>query len=81
MLKENRALAARLVTLGRHAAYERVAYFVCDLLDRLQAIGQAQDGSFVLHLTQSDLADLLGLSTVHINRSLQALKKKVYSEV
>ena len=73
---ENIAMSEQVVSLGRRTARERAAFLLCDILDRLQALGQALDGSFRLPITQVDMGDHLGLSTVHINRTLQDLKSE-----
>ena len=53
-----------------------MAYFFCDLLARLDAVGDAPEGVFASCLGQNEIADALGLSTVHLNRTLQALKSE-----
>ena len=55
-------------------AEKRTAHLFCELLVRLQAVGLARENSFGLKLPQTDLAEALGLSTVHMNRVLQALR-------
>ncbi|MGX1167025.1 CRP-like cAMP-binding protein [Bradyrhizobium sp. USDA 372] len=65
-----------IVSLGRRAAVERVGHLLCELHIRLTLVGQADDKGFDLPITQADLGDLLGLSTVHINRSLQELRRR-----
>ena len=74
MADENRALAAHVISLGRRTARERIAYYFCDLLARLHAIRQMREGRFINHLSQSEMGDMLGLSAVHVNRSLGALR-------
>ena len=71
---ENTMTSEHIVSLGRRSARERTAYFLCDLLERLEALGHVLDGGFRLPMTQVDMGDYLGLSTVHINRTLQDLK-------
>ena len=62
------------VCLGRRSAQERMAHLICELAARLSAIGDVRDDSFVLPLTQEELANALGLSVVHVNRILQGLR-------
>lgn len=63
----------RLIGLGRKAAEARLAHVLCEFAYRLQK--DARDGDAVeLPLTQVELADLLGLSPVHVNRVLQHLR-------
>jgi CRP-like cAMP-binding protein len=70
--------AARLrewiVNVGRRSAMARTAHLLLALHHRLRAIGMAQDGEFGLPVAQTDLADCLGLSAVHVNRVLQLLR-------
>ena len=46
------------------------------MLTRLRAVGLADDDRFAFPITQADLGDTVGLSTVHVNRTLQELKAK-----
>jgi CRP-like cAMP-binding protein len=66
------------VNLGARPAAQRIAHVFCELGIRLERFGLAErDGnalSFEWPLTQMQLADATGLSTVHVNRSLQALR-------
>lgn len=55
-------------------ADQRVAHTFCELLVCLQVIGLADEHSFNLPISQADLADAVGISTVHMNRVLQALR-------
>lgn len=67
----------RLISLGLRTAIERLAHLLCELWNRLSAVGLvAPDDSFHLHMTQSELGAALGLSTVHVNRTLQTLRKR-----
>jgi CRP-like cAMP-binding protein len=61
--------------LGRQSALERTAHLLLELHDRLTCVGLADGARFSLPLTQEVLADALGLSIVHINRTLQQLKR------
>lgn len=64
----------RIVSLGRRSAVERLSHLLCELHLRLEMVGLIHNATYELPLTQADLGDVLGLSTVHINRSLQELK-------
>jgi hypothetical protein len=64
-----------LINLGRRAAHQRIAHLLCEIWTRLQAIGQAQDAVYQLPITQSDLADAMGLSLVHVNKNLRRLRE------
>ena len=66
--------SAWLVSLGRRNALERIAHLLCELQHRMLQVETETPNSFSLPLTQSDLADALGLTPVHVNRKLQALR-------
>ena len=70
-----------LVNIGCRSAQERIAHLLCELLVRLQAVGLASENSYELPITQIDLADTTGLSNVHVNRSLQALRRQKLLEL
>jgi CRP-like cAMP-binding protein len=63
-----------LVAMGRRPAVNQIAHLICELFLRLQAVGLTKDKSFELPLTQTELSDALGLSTVHVNRIIQELR-------
>lgn len=65
-----------VVNLGQRTAYERMAHLFCEMYYRLEAIGEVRDHSYTLPLTQTGLGDTLGLSTVHVNRTLQDLRAR-----
>ena len=66
-------LADQVMRLGRLGAYERTAHLLLELLFRLQTAGLASEGSYPLPVTQEELADALGLSSVHLNRVIRAM--------
>jgi CRP-like cAMP-binding protein len=63
-----------IANVGRREAYQRIAHLLCELYVRLKAIGLANGRTYALPITQAELADATGLSTVHVNRSLQKLR-------
>ncbi len=65
-----------MVNIGRRSAYQRIAHLICETLVRLETVGLAQERSFELPVTQTELGDALGLSTVHCNRILQRLRRE-----
>jgi CRP-like cAMP-binding protein len=65
-----------LTAMGRRSATAHMAHLVCELVVRLDAVGLVQDSTIQLPITQSELGDTLGLSTVHVNRVLQELRKE-----
>jgi CRP-like cAMP-binding protein len=65
-----------MVGLGRHTAHTRLAHFLCEISYRLQLSGPGTRDAFEFPLTQRELADTLGLSPVHVNRTLQLLRSQ-----
>ncbi len=63
-----------MVGIGRRSAFTRIAHLFCELIVRMQAVGLAPGYAIELPLTQTDIADALGLSTVHVNRTLQEIR-------
>jgi CRP-like cAMP-binding protein len=63
------------LNLGQRSAYERLAHLLIELYMRLQVVGRAQNGHCDFPLTQNDLADATGLTSVHVNRTLQELRR------
>ncbi|MGT2489000.1 Crp/Fnr family transcriptional regulator [Methylobacterium oryzae CBMB20] len=64
-----------MANIGMRSGPERMAHLLCELLERLGSIGEVAAGQYDMPLTQIDLADTLGLSSVHVNRVLQALRR------
>ena len=64
-----------MVGLGRKSAHERIAHLLCELLVRFKAVGLAKDDQTCeFPITQAELGDALGLTTVHTNRVVQDLR-------
>jgi CRP-like cAMP-binding protein len=63
-----------IVSLGRRSARERLAHLLCELFVRQRAVGRAAATACELPLTQTEIADVLGLSLVHVNRTLKQLR-------
>lgn len=63
------------LNLGQRSAFERIAHFLCETFVRLQAMGMTQGDSCDFPIVQNDLADITGLTSVHVNRTLQELRR------
>lgn len=74
--EDHQRLLDHVVRLGRLGAMERVAHLLLELHDRLSVVGLVRDGRFPMPLTQEVLADSLGLSVVHLNRTLQEMRRQ-----
>lgn len=64
------------VSLGRRRALERTAHLFCELQVRLQIVGLADETGYAFPLTQVELAECLGLTSVHVNRVLRELRER-----
>ena len=63
------------LNIGQRTAYERIAHLLVELHMRLKTVGLTQNGSCDFPLTQTDIVDATGLTAVHVNRTLQELRR------
>jgi CRP-like cAMP-binding protein len=63
-----------VTNIGRRNAYGRLAHIFCEMVVRMRAVGLAEDHVCELPMTQAELADATGMTTVHVNRTLQELR-------
>lgn len=63
-----------VVNVGRRDALSRLAHLLCEMAIRSEQAGQGDRRAFPLPITQSDLADATGLTSVHVNRTLKELR-------
>jgi CRP-like cAMP-binding protein len=75
-LVDDAILREWIVNLGSRSAIERIAHLFLELLMRLRAVGLARGEGYDLPVSQLDLADATGLASVHVNRTLQDLKRQ-----
>jgi CRP-like cAMP-binding protein len=68
-------LLNQLTRVGRQTAYERLANLLLEILYRFETVGLANVNRFAMPLTQETIADAMGLSVVHLNRTLQQLRR------
>ena len=61
--------------VGQRTAYERLAHLFCELFVRLRTVGLTDGKSCDFPPTQLDLADATGLTSVHVNRTIQELRR------
>jgi CRP-like cAMP-binding protein len=64
-----------LAGVDRRSARQRIAHLICEMYVLLDAVDLAPNGRIELPITQAELGDALGLSTVHVNRVLQDLRR------
>jgi CRP-like cAMP-binding protein len=65
-----------LLNIGQRTAFERLAHLVVEIYVRLRAVHLTRDRAFDFPITQTDLADATGLTAVHVNRTLQELRRE-----
>lgn len=73
---DNETAEELLISIGRRSALERVAHLFCELEFRLRRMGLARNGRYRLNLTQADIGAYLALSAVHVNRTIQELRRR-----
>lgn len=64
-----------ILNIGQRTAYERLAHLLVEMFLRLRAVGLTQGQCCDFPVTQTDLADATGLTSVHVNRTLQELRR------
>jgi urease accessory protein UreF len=70
---ENAVQSQWALSLGRRSARERLAHLFCEMSVRLDAEDEGES-SFAFPVTQEQVADALGLTAVHVNRTMQQLR-------
>jgi len=78
LARERRWTENQVVGLGRMDARGRLSHFILELQFRLSRGNEKVPDRFAFPLTQEHLADLLGLTPVHVNRTLQAMRAVQY---
>jgi CRP-like cAMP-binding protein len=63
-----------IASMGRRSKQAHIAHLICELYLRLKIVGRVDSWSFQLPLTQAELADILGISLVHVNKTLKTLR-------
>ncbi len=64
------------LSLGQRSAIARMAHLFCELYVRLDVVGRTKGNRYEFPLTQRELSECLGLTVVHVNRTLQELRRK-----
>ena len=77
---EEHFLGETLVALGQRSAGQRIAWALLRIHHRLRAVGLEKAGAVPLAFRQQDLADALGLSLVHTNKTLMQLRRDGLAE-
>ncbi|WP_424192966.1 Crp/Fnr family transcriptional regulator [Ampullimonas aquatilis] len=78
---EERMVDDNLLTVGRRSAEERIAHLLLHLHDRLQALQLQPEDDMAFPLSQQHIADALGLSLVHTNKTLRKLQQRQLLEI
>lgn len=72
--RDDMLIAEQVVRIGRRSAYKRAAHLLLEFFHRLKVVGLNDGDTFSTPLTQDLMADTLGLSIVHMNRTLRKLQ-------
>ena len=64
-----------MINVGYRTSFERLSHLLCELFERLQAVGLTRANACEIPLTQTEIADTLALSAVHVNRTLMELRR------
>jgi CRP-like cAMP-binding protein len=64
-----------VANIGRRDARARIAHLICEFAARLRAAGLLEGDTYELPMTQEQIADATGLTTVHVNRTLQTMRR------
>ena len=65
-----------LLSVGRRDARQRVAHIMCEMAVRTEAAGLREGSKYLWPLTQEELGDAAGLTAVHVNRTVQRLRRE-----
>ncbi len=63
-----------VINVGRRSTLEALAHLICEMKLRLDAVGLGVDDAYPFALTQEDMADALGVTSIHLNRVLKMLR-------
>ena len=75
-LVDEATLREWLLNVGQRDALQKLSHLICELCVRLSVVNLVENQeTFVMPVTQSELADTTGMTTVHVNRSMQRLRK------
>lgn len=75
-MMEEAILQSWLLNLGRREAFSRIAHLICELFTRAMLIGMTNDNRMDWPLSQQDIADATGLTSVHVNRTLKRMREE-----
>jgi CRP-like cAMP-binding protein len=69
------------LSLGQRSAMSRMAHLFCEMYMRLEIVGRVTQDGYDFPLTQRELAECLGLTVVHANRTIQELRRRALVEL
>lgn len=73
---DNAVTEELLLSVGHRTALERMAHFLCELEFRFRRMRLSDNAQYLLSMTQADIGDYLALSAVHVNRTMQELRRR-----
>lgn len=69
------------MNVGRRDARSRIAHVICEIATRLGVAPATGETNFPFPVTQAQLGDVTGLTPVHVNRTVQALRREGLADV
>ena len=75
-VRQQALLSERLIYLSRYAAHEQLAHFLYEIYLRLKRIGAVEDNGFLMPLSQEQIGNALGMSSVHVSRTFSMLREE-----
>jgi CRP-like cAMP-binding protein len=75
-LKEAAIFREWVCNVAGRNALGSIAHLICETATRLDVVGLVENDSFQLPFTQQDIANATGISVVHVNRTLQVLRRR-----
>lgn len=64
-----------MVSIGQREAYSRIAHLFCEWVVRMRVVGLVEDHTCTMPLTQAEIGDALGVTAIHVNRTLRSMRK------
>lgn len=74
--RQQAMLTERMICLARRTAQQRLAHFLYEMYLRLERIGAVHEGKFCLPLSQEQIGEVIGLSTVHVSRTFTSFREE-----
>jgi CRP-like cAMP-binding protein len=64
-----------MTSIGRREAFARITHLFCEIMVKMRAVGLARDHTCDFPVTQTEIGDALGVTTVHVNRTIKEIRE------